>query len=49
MSIGEKLKQKIDEIALGLIDETRKYEAMYLFEQSQSKKHFEPSSFDDTK
>ena len=30
MNIGERLKEKIDEIVLGLINETRKYESMYL-------------------
>ena len=43
-----KLKEKIDDIALDMINETNKYESMYL-NNLQSKKHFEPSSFDDTK
>jgi hypothetical protein len=49
--IGEhrgKLKEKIDDIALDIINETKKYESMFL-NNLQSKKRFEPSSFDDTK
>jgi hypothetical protein len=48
MSIGEKLKKKIDNIALEMINKTNKYESMYL-NNLQSKKH-SPSlpSFDDT-
>ena len=49
--IGEhrvKLKEKIDDIVLDMMNETNKYESMYL-NNLQSKKHFEPLSFDDTK
>ncbi len=46
MSIGEKQKEKSVEIAMDVINETNKYESMY-FNNLQSKKRFEPSSFDD--
>ncbi len=43
----ERDKEKIDEIVLDLINETRKYGSNYL-NNLQSKTRFEPSSFDDT-
>jgi len=48
MSIGEKQKEKIVEIALDVINETNKYESMYL-NNLQGETFFEPSSFDETK
>jgi hypothetical protein len=38
MSSGEKLKEKIDDIALEMINQTNKYKSMYL-NNLQSKKH----------
>jgi tRNA(Glu) U13 pseudouridine synthase TruD len=38
MSIREKLKEKVDDISLEMINETNKYESMY-FNNLQSKKH----------
>jgi hypothetical protein len=43
----EELKNKIDEIALEMIDETKKHEALYL--NSLKEKFFGTQSFDDTK
>jgi hypothetical protein len=38
MSIGEKQKEKIDEIALAMVDQTKKYVSIYFY-NLQSKKH----------
>ncbi len=48
MSIGEKLKENIDDIAMDVINETNKYESMFL-NNLQGETFSEPSSFDETK
>ena len=48
-SIGEKLKEIIDEITLAMVDKIETHEEIYL-NNLQSKETFsEPSSFDDAK
>ena len=48
MSIGEKQKEKSVEIAMDVINETNKYESMYL-NNLQGETLSEPSSFEETK
>jgi hypothetical protein len=48
MSIGEKQKEKIVEIALDVNDETNKYKSMYL-NNLQGETFSEPSPFEETK
>ena len=44
----EELKKRIDEIALEMIDQTKKYQSS-IFEETKRASFFETASFDETK
>ena len=42
MSIGEKQKEKIDEIALSMVDQTKKYVSIYFLQSPKQETFSEP-------